>query len=255
MVNRLLLWLVVTSAAVASWLLTAARLPFPPILDPVRIPAWWTEAGPIEGTGSLLRLFVLTWVGTWSARRVVGAFRELVHLGRTFGRQGWLRIRSTRGFARLALSLTSSGGVFGACSVGGSAASAPTAPVLAGPDVPGSTLRVVDAAPASHATTGDPRQLRHSGVRAPAPARREVPPLGPSERPHPAPPATWTVHAGDDFWSIAENVVSRRSPTSVSGREVATYWSRLIAANRGRLPEPGDPDLLFPGDTLVLPPI
>jgi hypothetical protein len=35
---------------------------------------------------------------------------------------------------------------------------------------------------------------------------------------------------------------------------VARYWLRLIEANRSHLPDPADPNLLFPGDVLVLPP-
>jgi nucleoid-associated protein YgaU len=34
---------------------------------------------------------------------------------------------------------------------------------------------------------------------------------------------------------------------------VADYWLRLVAANRDRLIRPGDPDLIQPGQTLLLP--
>jgi nucleoid-associated protein YgaU len=36
-------------------------------------------------------------------------------------------------------------------------------------------------------------------------------------------------------------------------REVARYWRRLVEANRDRLVDPGNPDLLRPGQTLTLP--
>ena len=36
-------------------------------------------------------------------------------------------------------------------------------------------------------------------------------------------------------------------------RRVIAYWRRLVEANRGRLLDPGNPDLLVPGQELVLP--
>jgi hypothetical protein len=35
---------------------------------------------------------------------------------------------------------------------------------------------------------------------------------------------------------------------------VGRYWRRLIDTNRDRLVDPGNPDLLVPGQELVLPP-
>ena len=57
----------------------------------------------------------------------------------------------------------------------------------------------------------------------------------------------WVVDAGDSFWSIAEDVVG-------AGDRTQAYWERLIAVNRGRLAVPDQPDLLFPGQRLTLPP-
>lgn len=57
----------------------------------------------------------------------------------------------------------------------------------------------------------------------------------------------WVVDAGDSFWSIAEDVVGL-------GRRTQAYWEQLIAANRDRLAVPDQPDLLFPGQRLTLPP-
>ena len=36
-------------------------------------------------------------------------------------------------------------------------------------------------------------------------------------------------------------------------REIGPYWLAVIAANQDRLPDPGNPNLLFPGDVIVLP--
>jgi hypothetical protein len=62
------------------------------------------------------------------------------------------------------------------------------------------------------------------------------------------------VRPGDDFWSIAETVVTKSPSAAGPSESVARYWLRLIEANRSRLPDPADPNLLFPGDVLVLPP-
>ncbi len=60
------------------------------------------------------------------------------------------------------------------------------------------------------------------------------------------------VEPGMSFWSIAEEVVAERSGP-VDERAVSRYWQALIAANRDRLVVPGNADLLFPGQELVLP--
>ena len=71
------------------------------------------------------------------------------------------------------------------------------------------------------------------------------------------PPATtgavWQVRSGDCFWTIADQVLTERAGRRVSDREVVPYWRQLIHENRARLRDPGNPDLLFPGQTLVLP--
>lgn len=64
---------------------------------------------------------------------------------------------------------------------------------------------------------------------------------------------TWTVVAGDHFWGVAEREVTRvlgRSPTE---HEVATWWRELVAVNSDRLVDPGNPDLILPGQVMRWP--
>jgi hypothetical protein len=86
----------------------------------------------------------------------------------------------------------------------------------------------------------------------------DVPPSPPPPEPVPPPPAehpaTHTVVAGESFWSIAEGEVARRLGRPPTDPDVAPYWLRLIDANRDRLVDPAEPDLLHPGQTLLLPP-
>lgn len=65
---------------------------------------------------------------------------------------------------------------------------------------------------------------------------------------------TWTVEPGDSFWAIAEEHLREEwSRAKLSDGEVASYWRSLIDANTDRLVEPGNPDLLLPGQVLILP--
>ena len=61
-----------------------------------------------------------------------------------------------------------------------------------------------------------------------------------------------TVAEGDHLWAIAERHV-RQHAGDADDAEVAAYWRRLIEANRGRLVDPDDPDLVLPGQRFVLP--
>lgn len=75
----------------------------------------------------------------------------------------------------------------------------------------------------------------------------------------PVPPApttaTWTVVPGDHFWSIATRVVGRSQGQPPDEAAVGSYWRELIERNRPSLADPGNPDLLFTGQVLELPPI
>lgn len=65
---------------------------------------------------------------------------------------------------------------------------------------------------------------------------------------------SWIVDTGDSLWSIAAETLRERHP-GASDREVARYWSRLLEANRARLVDPGNPDLLVPGQELEVVPV
>lgn len=110
------------------------------------------------------------------------------------------------------------------------------------------TMTRVDAPPTvATMTRVDPA----SGPTASGPA----PPATParwSPSPGPAPPVgeptSWVVEPGDSFWSIAEDVVGGERE-----RAVGRYWRALVEANRSRLVDPANPDLLVPGQVLTLP--
>lgn len=67
----------------------------------------------------------------------------------------------------------------------------------------------------------------------------------------PGEPTRRVVGPGDHLWGIAEELVGGHLGHPPSDAEVTAYWLRLVTAN----PQLADPDLLFPGDSVVLPPL
>jgi nucleoid-associated protein YgaU len=64
------------------------------------------------------------------------------------------------------------------------------------------------------------------------------------------------VTAGDNLWRIAERhlaAVTGRPVEAMPLVEVHAYWLRVIEANHTGL-RSGDPNLIYPGETLTLPP-
>lgn len=62
----------------------------------------------------------------------------------------------------------------------------------------------------------------------------------------------YRVQPGDHLWAIAKQALSDAWGRAPSVEEVDGYWRELIAANRDRLTS-GDPDLIYPGEHLVVP--
>ena len=63
-----------------------------------------------------------------------------------------------------------------------------------------------------------------------------------------------TVGKGDHLWIIAQRHLEAATGTTQDDDTIARYWRRVIDANRDRL-RSGDPDLIYPGETVLLPPI
>jgi len=60
-------------------------------------------------------------------------------------------------------------------------------------------------------------------------------------------PARWVVKPGDHFWSIAEQLTPNDG-------EVGATWRHLVEINRSRLVDRSNPDLLIPGQVLIVSP-
>ncbi|MDD9369896.1 MAG: LysM domain-containing protein [Acidimicrobiales bacterium] len=130
----------------------------------------------------------------------------------------------------------------------------PAADADADADADATMIRLDEPAPPSATMT----RLPDLGATAPVTATPAAHAPGPLAAPStPAAlavdPTAWVVEPGDSLWSIAEEVVAPTDGTSPAERTVTRYWQRLVAANRANLVDPGNPDLLVPGQQLVLP--
>ena len=63
-----------------------------------------------------------------------------------------------------------------------------------------------------------------------------------------------TVAPGDNLWVIAERSLAGALHRHPSIHETAPYWLQVVDANRSRLTDPGNPDLVLPGQVIAMPP-
>jgi len=237
-------WLVLLSLVVgALHAFDDGSLSAPPLHG---LSAWLDDRGPAVAAFSMLRLVTLGlgWYLLVATAATLGC-----RLGRAHGMAHLVeRVspavigRLVRAVAGVALAAGSFGG--GAASMGGIVAASAETP--SGPDPAAITMRDLDtpvagdAGPADHSITM--RRIPDDDVdAAPAPAPTTAP--------------VWTVRPGDSFWHIAGRTVATawgRDPSTV---ELDPYWRALIEANRARLADRANADLLFPGQELVLLPV
>jgi hypothetical protein len=152
-------------------------------------------------------------------------------------------------------------------------AAALTAPVLTGPALasvaPGYVPVPAGDPPPSTATTSPPTPTTPSPATSttttttptPTPAATTTPPAPP--RPLPSPGVEHAgqqdprgrlvvVRPGDHMWGLARARLIEEWGRVPSSAEIIPYWVKVVEANRERI-RSGDPDLIFPGETLLLP--
>ena len=62
------------------------------------------------------------------------------------------------------------------------------------------------------------------------------------------------MKAGESFWSVAAAVMDSRLGHTPTAAEIVPFWQTLIDANRAQLPRPSNPDLIYVGMVLTIPP-
>lgn len=66
-------------------------------------------------------------------------------------------------------------------------------------------------------------------------------------------PVEIVVEDGDNLWDLSEERLGADLGHEPSDAQTAPYWSEVIEANRGRLADPVDPSLIYPGQVLAMP--
>ena len=220
-------------------------------------PGGWLADSPFEDVAGAVILLIALVLAYWLLISTVAYL-----LATASGRPGlirsvhWLTLPPIRRMASRAVALT----------LAASAVAGPIVPAVA--YLAGSERVIV--------TIGPEGQLVPPGT---TPTGEEVdedrdivlpPHLGPASHPGAAPGGTPTVvdelldgtiaktvvvRRGDHMWSLSEAHLERvTGRTDLGEHEIARYWVRVMAENRTRI-RSGDPDLIYPGETLVLPPV
>ena len=61
------------------------------------------------------------------------------------------------------------------------------------------------------------------------------------------------MQPGDSFWSVAERYTEDQLGRTPTVDEVTRVWADMLDANADRLVEPGNVNLILPGQTMVFP--
>lgn len=232
------------AAVAALWSAGGARFA-PPMTSWSDASGWYEEVGPEVAAVAVVRaggLGVALWL-------LAGATLQLS--------AGVLRSHVLQRVADLVAPRSLQRLVHGLAGLSLSAGLAVTAPSAGIPTDAGAGVAVTRPAedPTEAAGTATMRVLDGPSP-AEAAAPTPAPPPAVAATPAPAPPPAVdvvAVAAGDCFWSISADVLADALGRPPSDGEVATHWRRLVEANRDRLVDPGNPDLLYPGQQLVLP--
>jgi hypothetical protein len=267
---RGLVWLcLLASVAWGASSLGQGALAPPSLTDPGSWAGWAAARSPIEAGFAVLTLVVVALAWYLAAVTALATAGRLVRARRLVRIVDLLTLPLFRPAVHAALGL----GLVGATVAG----------VVAGPG-PRSGLRSLDPAGASLVVaTAEAGRVPSGGVPDPVrstegddPASRPVMRLLPPEAPGPAevvppsapvlptehvsPPAAapmagaeWEVRPGDHLWSVAATVLHQAWGAPASDAEVAPYWQRLVEANRAGLADPANPDLVYPGQVVVVP--
>jgi hypothetical protein len=238
---------------VVLWRAGSALPSFP--LDVAGLRRTLDEAEPLGVAVGVLRLLALGVGGGLLLATVLGLLARacgaawlVVHLDR------WTPAGVRRLLDRaLGLGLAASIGLSAvpAAADGGSPPPSPTLRRL--PDAPTTTLRRLPDGPAPPVAAGPTTALRRLPDAAPSPPAPAPPAMAAAAEPKVPSDHEVVVRPGDSFWVLAERHETERLGRRPTEAEVGACWQELVAVNRHRLAVPDDPDLLFPGQTLIVP--
>ena len=274
----LLVWFACLGAAIAAlqWL-GAGPLAVPPVTEPTAWWAWATTNDPLVVAMALVRVLGLGLAWYLTGVTSISVVARLLRAARLLRLADALAVGPVRVLAQQAVGVGLAAGVVAAAFPGEVAAptgspDGPAAVVVAeaaedatAPTPPVSRARVPVPVPAPGPPP--PRDVATTATQGGStPASEAVPatppadPVDPARADAGAPPAAAgprerVVAPGDHFWGIAEEEVAAHLGRPGTEREVRHHWRRLVEANADRLVARGNPDLLLPGQHVVLPPV
>lgn len=285
----LLTWVAALGGAIGLLLLMGrGELSTPSVLEPSAWPAWMAGRDPLEIAFAILRLVGLAAAWYLLGVTTIGVAARLLRWGRLVDAADILTVPSVRrllqtalglGLATAAVTGTTMGQVGAPDSRGPivaveDAGRREIVPVLATETTPGSPATSTQLPPGAAAQASVPVPPLTSsqaapGVATPAPAptptHTPAPPVVPAQVTPPAVPAptqpagqqedgTYVVRHGDHLWGIAEKTLEAAWGRAPADAQIIPYWQRLIETNRAALVDPGNPDLILPGQTFTVPP-
>ena len=229
-------WLLGLVAAGAALRLTSTgELAAPPVGSLDQLTDWVDEREPVAAALALVRLLAEVSVWYVLAVSVLHVVARTLRLAGGHRLADALALPGVRRLVQAGLGM----GMAAAASVGG-------------PDevsAPGTATM----APVAESPVATPWRAEAPGT---ATMRPQLGPTGERGTATMAPaPTTWTVAAGESFWSIAEELLAdawQRPPTAA---EVDPFWRTFVERNRGRLADPADPDLIHRGQVFEVPAI
>lgn len=197
-------------------------------------PSGWLSTTEVEvalaALGRLAGLALLAWIGLTTA--VYAAARLL---GVEAGSMDWLSFGPVR---RAIDGLLAGYLLVGSIAPAGAAVDAPIDPP---PVVAGQTSEAVDP------------QYVPVPAGSPSTAEDEVEEEAETDG-EPFQPQRVVVEPGDHLWKLASDRLTEAWGRSPTEEEIAAYWRKVVEANRDRI-RSGDPDLIFPDEEIVLPPL
>lgn len=264
-----LLGLLVVEAGTVVGLHGLGRVPALALPGPGDWPRWLATGAPADVVMAVLRVVALGCAWWLLASTVLYVVVLVARLPRAVAAVRWTTLPAVRRVAErgvavtLAASMTvGPGGVALASAVDteGASAAALRAEVVPGvalpPALDGGAWASVPGVVLPPALDGG-AWVGASDPPVPVVAGPEAATVSAVESADGASPATHAVMSGEHLWRVAADTVAAArgvSRAEVPARAVHRYWTALITANDGVL-RSGDPDLVFPGEELVLPPV
>jgi hypothetical protein len=260
----LIAWFTCLSAALALLLwLGDGRLAAPDLTSPATWNDWVTARTAAESAASLLRVLALGVAWYLVGATTVAVLAHALRAGRLVRMADALSVGPIKNVVQQALGVSLAAGVLLTTVPGITGSRVGTAPATnaVASTVTATQIGAVAASPVTGWLEASVDVERMVPVPAPAGAvadaagsdvglQSEVePPVAAAG----GPGRTVRVEAGDHLWGLAEADVERHLGGEATEAQVLAHWTRVVEANRDRLIVPDNPDLLHPGQIMVLP--